>query len=62
MGVRFFDNARGYQSGGSEERMGKMIGAKIPGQDLSDDKVPCKNRQQASEHLDLSLKALKTDS
>jgi aryl-alcohol dehydrogenase-like predicted oxidoreductase len=25
MGVRFFDTARGYQSGGSEERMGRLL-------------------------------------
>jgi predicted aldo/keto reductase-like oxidoreductase len=61
MGVRFFDTARGYQNGGSEERMGRLLIPKYRDQIFLMTKSHAKSGEQAREHLDLSLKALKTD-
>jgi aryl-alcohol dehydrogenase-like predicted oxidoreductase len=61
MGVRFFDTARGYQSGGSEERMGRLLIPKYRDQIFVMTKSHAKTADQAREHLELSLKALKTD-
>ena len=61
MGVRFFDTARGYQSGGSEERMGRLLVPKYRDKIFLMTKSHAKTGKQAQEHLELSLKALKTD-
>jgi len=61
MGVRFFDTARGYQSGGSEERMGRLLIPKYRDKIFLMTKSHAKTGEQAQEHLELSLKALKTD-
>jgi len=61
MGVRFFDTARGYQSGGSEERMGRLLIPKYRDQIFVMSKSHAKTGEQAREHLELSLKALKTE-
>lgn len=61
MGVRFFDNARGYQRGGSEERMGRLLVPKYRDQVFIMTKSHARTGEQAREHLELSLKALNTD-
>jgi aryl-alcohol dehydrogenase-like predicted oxidoreductase len=61
MGVRFFDNARGYQNGGSEERMGRLLVPKYRDQVFIMTKSHARTGEQAREHLELSLKALNTD-
>jgi len=61
MGVRFFDNARGYQRGGSEERMGRLLVPKYRDQVFIMTKSHARTGEQAREHLELSLKALKTE-
>ena len=61
MGVRFYDTARGYQNGGSEERMGRLLVPKYRDQIFVMTKSHAKTGEQAREHLELSLRALKTD-
>ena len=61
MGVRFFDTARGYQSGGSEERMGRLLVPKYRDEVFIMTKSHARTGEQAREHLELSLKALNTD-
>ena len=61
MGVRFYDTARGYQNGGSEERMGRLLVPKYRDQIFVMTKSHAKSGEQAREHLELSLRALKTD-
>lgn len=61
MGVRFFDNARGYQRGGSEERMGRLLVPKYRDQVFIMTKSHARTGEQAREHLELSLKALNTE-
>lgn len=61
MGVRFFDTARGYQDGGAEERMGRLLIPKYRDQIFVMSKSHAKTGAQAREHLELSLKALNTD-
>ena len=56
MGVRFFDNARGYQRGGSEERMGKMLVPKYRDQIFLMTKAPAKTGEDVRNQLDESLK------
>ena len=60
-GVRFFDTARGYQNGGSEERMGRILIPKYRDQIFVMTKSHARSGEQAREHLELSLKALNTD-
>jgi predicted aldo/keto reductase-like oxidoreductase len=60
-GVRFFDTARGYQDGGSEERMGRLLIPRYRDQIFLMTKTHAKTGEQAREHLELSLRALKTD-
>ena len=60
-GVRFYDTARGYQRGGSEERMGRLL---VPGYRdhiFLMTKSHARTGEQAREHLELSLRALKTE-
>ncbi len=61
MGVRFYDTARGYQDGGSEERMGRLLIPKYRDQIFLMTKTHARTGEQAREHLELSLRALKTD-
>ncbi|MEN8230864.1 MAG: aldo/keto reductase, partial [Bacteroidota bacterium] len=61
MGVRFFDTARGYQRGGSEEVMGRFLVPKYRDQIFLMTKTHAKSGDEAKKHLALSLKALKTD-
>ena len=60
-GVRFFDTARGYQNGGSEERMGRLLVPKYRDQIFLMTKSHARSGAQAREHLELSLKALNTE-
>ncbi len=61
MGVRFFDSARGYQNGGSEELLGRFLVPKYRDKVFLMTKSHAKTGDDAKMHLDLSLKALKTD-
>ena len=61
MGIRFYDTARGYQNGGSEERMGRYLVPKYRDRIFLMTKTHAKTGDQAKEHLELSLRALKTD-
>lgn len=61
LGVRFFDNARRYHNGRSEEYMGQFLTPKYRDQIFLMSKAPAKTGKGVSEQLDQSLKALKTD-
>jgi aryl-alcohol dehydrogenase-like predicted oxidoreductase len=61
LGVRFFDNARGYHKGRSEEYMGKFLTPKYRDQVFLMTKAPGKTGAEVRKMLDESLKALKTD-
>jgi aryl-alcohol dehydrogenase-like predicted oxidoreductase len=61
LGVRFFDNARGYHQGRSEEYMGKFLTPKYREDIFLMTKAPAKTAAGVNEQLDASLKALKTD-
>ncbi len=61
MGVRFYDTARVYQNGGSEERMGRLLVPKYRDRIFVMTKSHAKTGEQAREHLELSFRALKTD-
>jgi aryl-alcohol dehydrogenase-like predicted oxidoreductase len=61
MGVRFYDTARGYQDGGSEERMGRILIPKYRDRIFLMTKTHARTGKEAREHLELSLRALKTD-
>jgi aryl-alcohol dehydrogenase-like predicted oxidoreductase len=61
LGVRFFDNARRYNDGRSEEYMGKFLTPKYRDKVFIMTKAPAKTAQGVRQQLDESLKALKTD-
>lgn len=61
LGVRFFDNARRYHDGRSEEYMGRFLTPKYRDQIFLMSKAPAKTGKGVQEQLDQSLKALKTD-
>jgi aryl-alcohol dehydrogenase-like predicted oxidoreductase len=61
LGVRFFDNARGYNKGRSEEYMGRFLIPKYRGEIFLMTKAPEKTAKGVQQQLDASLKALKTD-
>lgn len=61
LGVRFFDNARLYHDGRSEEYMGKFLTPKYRDQIFLMSKAPAKTGKGVQQQLDESLKALKTD-
>ncbi len=61
LGVRFFDNARRYHDGRSEEYMGKFLTPKYRDQIFLMTKAPAKTGKGVQQQLDESLKALKTD-
>jgi len=61
MGVRFYDTARVYQNGGSEEFYGRFLTPKYRDEIFLMTKSHAKNASDAHTHIDLSLTALKTD-
>jgi predicted aldo/keto reductase-like oxidoreductase len=61
MGVRFFDNARVYHRGYSEELYGKFLTPKYRDQVFMMTKSVARTADDAWKDLDLSLSALKTD-
>lgn len=61
LGVRFFDNARGYNGGRSEEYMGKFLTPKYREQVFLMTKAPAKTGEGVRQQLEESLKALNTD-
>lgn len=61
LGVRFFDNARGYHSGRSEEFMGRFLTPKYRDEIFLMSKAPARTAAGVKEQLAASLKALKTD-
>ena len=60
-GVRFFDTAEMYQSGGSETRMGKLLIPKYRDVIYLMTKTTARNSQNARRHLEDSLRRLNTD-
>jgi len=61
LGVRFFDNARGYHKGRSEEYMGKFLTPKYRNEIFLMTKAHHKTGPEVKKQLDESLKALNTD-
>ena len=61
LGVRFFDNARGYNRGRSEEYMGQFLTPKYREDVFLMTKAPAKTAEGVRKQLDDSLKALNTD-
>lgn len=61
LGVRFFDNARKYNGGRSEEYMGKFLTPKYRDKIFLMTKAPGKTGPEVRQMLDESLKALNTD-
>lgn len=61
LGVRFFDNARGYNNGRSEEYMGKFLTPKYRDDIFLMTKAPARTGDGVRQMLDESLKALNTD-
>lgn len=61
MGVRFYDNARGYHNGYAEELYGKFLIPKYRDDIFLMTKSPGRNSADAKKHLDESLKAMQTD-
>lgn len=61
LGVRFFDNARGYHNGRSEEYMGKFLTPKYRDAIFLMSKAPARTGDGVRQQLDETLKALKTD-
>ena len=60
-GVRFFDSAESYQSGGSESRLGKLLVPKYRDDVFLMTKTTAPNAAKAWEHLEDSLTRLNTD-
>ncbi len=61
LGVRFYDNARGYHSGYAEELYGKFLIPKYREEIFLMTKSPGRSRGDAQKHLDESLKTMNTD-
>ncbi len=61
LGVRFFDNARRYHNGRSEEYMGKFLTPKYRDEIFLMSKAPARTGDGVRKQLDESLKALNTD-
>ena len=61
LGIRFFDNARGYNKGRSEEYMGQFLTPKYRDDIFLMTKAPAKTGDGVRKMLDESLKALNTD-
>lgn len=60
-GVRFFDTAEGYQTGGSESRLGKLLVPRYRDDVFLMTKTRARNANEAWEHLEGSLSRLNTD-
>ena len=60
-GVRFFDTAESYQSGGSETRYGKLLTPKYRDVIYLMTKSTARNAEDARRHLEESLSRLNTD-
>ncbi|HLF32747.1 MAG TPA: aldo/keto reductase [Cyclobacteriaceae bacterium] len=60
-GIRFFDTAEGYGPNISEEKYGRFLTPKYRNEIFLMTKTLAKNANTAREHLDASLKRLKTD-
>lgn len=60
-GVRFFDTAESYQSGGSESRLGKLLVPKYRDDVFLMTKTTAGTAAKAREHLEGSLRRLNTD-
>ncbi len=61
LGVRFFDNARGYHNGRSEEYMGQFLTPKYRDEIFLMSKAPAPTGKGVKQQLEDSLRALKTD-
>ncbi|MCG8306335.1 MAG: aldo/keto reductase [Cytophagales bacterium] len=61
LGVRFFDNARVYHNGRSEEYYGKFLTPKYRDEVFLMTKAVSRNHDDAEKELDASLRAMKTD-
>ncbi len=61
LGVRFFDNARRYNGGRSEEYMGRFLTPKYRDDIFLMSKAPARTGKGVQHQLDESLKALNTD-
>lgn len=61
LGVRFFDNARRYHDGRSEEYMGKFLTPKYRDQIFLMSKAPARTGEGVRQQLEETLKALNTD-
>jgi aryl-alcohol dehydrogenase-like predicted oxidoreductase len=61
LGVRFFDNARRYNNGRSEEYMGRFLTPKYREQIFLMTKAPARTGEGVQQQLEESLKALNTD-
>ena len=61
LGVRFFDTARGYQRGGSEEYLGRFLTPKYRDDVFLMTKSFSRDGEKAGKDLEASLTALKTD-
>lgn len=61
LGIRFFDNARRYNGGRSEEYMGKFLTPKYRDDIFLMTKAPAKTGEGVQKQLEESLKALNTD-
>lgn len=60
-GIRFFDNAESYNSGGAETKYGKYLCPKYRDVAFIMTKTTARTGKQAQEHLEASLRRLKTD-
>jgi len=60
-GIRFFDSAEGYQNGGSEERLGKLLVPKYREQVYIMTKTGARDARSAQDDLDGSLRRMNTD-
>ncbi|MBK1879028.1 aldo/keto reductase [Pelagicoccus mobilis] len=61
LGIRFFDNARKYHGGRSEEYMGRFLTPKYREKIFLMSKAPDRTAEGVRRQLDETLKALKTD-
>ncbi len=60
-GIRFFDSAEGYQDGESERRYGRFLTPKFREHVFLMTKTQAKDAKTAREHLEGSLRRMKTD-
>ncbi len=60
-GIRFFDSAESYQSGGSERFLGRFLVPKYRDDVFLMTKTTARDAKRAQQHLDASLRRLATD-